>query len=1055
MNALCFLLALTIHSRPGVSKTDARPQGGDAWVCGTGPQRERDARMRGRYQQSLMRRRPAQGRVLLQQRAAVLSQDQGNIAVLENDGTLVTEPNLFDLQGRSFLFVPASQSSYQVIARDALFPTETGVTLSLADDDFKTVELAQAFTFYGKVYSAINVNSDGNLTFVQPDISSSARDLGRFAGGPPRIAPLFTDLDPSNPGAGPVYYRNDPDGIIFVWDGVPSFSGGLYTSFSVKLYNNGSVEFVYGARVDTPKVIAGISPGAGLDGISAIDYSAGLPSERLSGSIAEVFTPGRELSESAIARMFFRNHPDEFDQLVVFLAFPFDLGNAFSYELNVRNDVLGIGSIRGLTESVIFDDSGDYGSGGRLKSFVMMGGLGEFPSDPKQTFMRTYNSLEVVTHEVAHRWLAFPLLREGGIDTLSLLHTTDQAHWSFFFNADASLMEGNQIVDRGQGQGSQRFITSEVTDRFSALDRYLMGFLGANDVPPMFYVKNPVSVVPPRSSTSLPSFQPTVFDGTRWDFALDDLIAANGPRVPSVYQSQKVHRLAFILVSDSQRQHPATQEQIAMLQSLHDAWVPYFNELTGGQAWAVTNPQSSPATTPSTTYFPFFAGDSTRYTGIALANWGPTPTDVLFRAYDNSGDPMSTPGDIINPRMITIPPGGQVAIMGEQIHGLALDGPPRNGWIQAEAGSSQVTGFFLEGDIKENYLDGAVAGDKTSTWLCFTRARGTTGALKNVISIVNPGASSVARLSLSLMNPDGSPRGPATQRQLPPHGRLAEDLSSLFPGIDPQFTGYMTVTSDAGVLGYESFAGSSTVFSLPAQSSATAATMYSAQFASGPAGVIRYFTDLNLINTSRSSRNVEIALINNDGELVPGAFNPARISLGPGEQRLSRGEALFGLPDASSAVTISEGTLVISADGSGVIGDVTFGDPLAGSFLAGLPLNGAPAANFVLSQVAEGNPGAGKAYFTGVAMYNPNSNDVRVTLEVYSAQGTRTGTQTILLPRGTRRVGTLPQLVPAITGQLGGYIRLSSDGGPIIAFELFGDANLSFLAAVPPQVINP
>jgi hypothetical protein len=50
---------------------------------------------------------------------------------------------------------------------------------------------------------------------------------------------------------------------------------------------------------------------------------------------------------------------------------------------------------------------------------------------------------------------------------------------------------------------------------------------------------------------------------------------------------------------------------------------------------------------------------------------------------------------------------------------------------------------------------------------------------------------------------------------------------------------------------------------------------------------------------------------------------------------------------------------------------------------------------------------------------------------------------------------TLPELVPAITTQMRGHIRISSTGGPVVAFELFGDQNLEFLAAVPSQAINP
>ncbi len=1007
-------------------------RGSDLLNCGTGVERQRDVLMRSRYQDSLMRLRPERGSLMLQAEARALRPDAGNLAIMEDDGTLTSAVNLFDLRNRSILFVSGA-NGYRMTVQSAVFNPGSGTQVSLTDDDSRAFPLNPSFTFYGRSYDSVYLNSDGNLTFGSPDIASTARDLGRFAWGPPRIGPFFSDLDPA---AGSMFYRRDTDGIMFVWQDVPAFGTAQNNSFSVKLFDNGNLEFVYGSRVDTPEAIVGISPGNDLDAISAVDFYTGLPADTFAGTMTEVFTPYTQLSETAIARKFYQNHPDEFDQLVVFLAFPFSLsGTAFAYELNVSNDVQGLG-----LEPM--DDSSDYGSGGRLKSFVMMGSLGNFAANPEDNVLRTYNGLQVIAHEVAHRWLAFPFLREGGFSTMSLLHQADQAHWSFFFNADASLMEGNQIRDNGPTLGSQRFTTMDATNRFSDLDLYLMGFENASDVPPMFYVKNPTGTL--RTSDSLPSRTATSFGGTRWDFTVNDIVAANGERAPSAFQSQKVHRIAFVLVTRAGQQ---VDDQIAKLQSYHDAFVPYFNQITRGQAWVVTTPQSSAGTTPSRIYFPAYEADATRYTGLALANWGSAPADILFRYFDNNGNLSLAPSTVINPRIITIPPGAQIAMTGDQIHALSPDGPARDGWILAESSSSQVTGFFLEGDGAETYLDGAVAGNRTSTWLCFTRAQG----FGNRIEVVNPN-DSAARVSLTLMKPDGTSQVPRLDRVINPHGRLADNLESLFSGTPPDFSGYVVLTSDVGVIGYESFGGTSTIYSLPAQAHSAATTLYSAQFASGPNGTIRYFTTLNLINTSSERRYLKIELIANDG--TPAA-SPIQTWIDPGVQLLQRGESIFNLPGANLASALVEGTLVITADGPGIIGDVVFGDPSGGRFLAGLPLDGTPASEMVLAQVAEGSQETGKAYFTGIAMYNPNANDVTVTLDVYSEHAQPTGTQTIALASGKRVSTTLPYLVPAFNRQIRGYIRLRTTGGPIIAFELFGEAaSLEFLAAVPAQPIQ-
>jgi hypothetical protein len=772
----------------------------------------------------------------------------------------------------------------------------------------------------------------------------------------------------------------------------------------------------------------------------------------LPGTIAEVFTTHPRLLETAVSRKFLLGHPDEFDQLLVFLTFPYDMQGAFSYEINVNNDVSGIGLTQG-------NQSADYGShSGKLKSFVLMGGLdqgingqGRFPSDPYLQFMRTYNTVQVITHEVAHRWLAFPLLREGNAQSVSLLHGSDLSHWSFFFNADASLMEGNEIVDRGSAFGKLRFKTSSVTDKLSNLDLYLMGFRDLRDFPPMFYVKNPTGTR--YTSDTLPNGKENSFGGTRFDFSIEDIISANGIRNPSTLQSQKVQRLAFILVSDPD--YPATPAMISKLQAIRDAFVSYFHEATEGQAWAVTHLQSSPGTTPASIQFPVFVGDSSQYTGYAIANWGATPADISFHAFDNSGAEMSSPPGLVTPRVVTLPPFGQTAWVGDQLFQTDFAASPRDGWIRADSTSSQVAGFFVEGDYSGTSLDGASSGNHASEWLCFTRVHGSNSELQNRLTLINPNEGT-ASLALRLMSDDGKPQGPALNLSLPGRGRISKDLSTLFPIATADFSGYAVAISDLGLIGYESFKGKNTSFSLPAQSAAQATRLFSAQFASGsqgsPSGA--YFTDISILNTSEKSRHITIRLIGNNGYPVPG-IGPADFWLDSGKRRMARGEELFGLADAAIATEMAQGTLILDADGPGVIGDITFGDPIAGRFRAALPLETTPSSEMILSQVAKGSAGGEISYFTGIAMFNPNDQPVTVTVEVYSSLGTQTGiSPPLYLKSGARLSWTLSELVPGLGEQIGGYLRLRSTGGPIVSFGVYGESDtLRFLAAIPPQPI--
>ncbi len=121
----------------------------------------------------------------------------------------------------------------------------------------------------------------------------------------------------------------------------------------------------------------------------------------------------------------------------------------------------------------------------------MMDFIGKYPDDPQQTFLGENNTLSVLGQEVGHRWLAFLEFRDHTGARSEALLGRDQAHWSFFFDSDASVMEGNDIEDLGGGS----FRTVAAVRRYSLLDQYAMGLVPESQVPPFFYVQNPVNVV--------------------------------------------------------------------------------------------------------------------------------------------------------------------------------------------------------------------------------------------------------------------------------------------------------------------------------------------------------------------------------------------------------------------------------------------------------------------------------------------------------------------------------------------------------------------------------
>ena len=79
------------------------------------------------------------------------------------------------------------------------------------------------------------------------------------------------------------------------------------------------------------------------------------------------------------------------------------------------------------------------------------------------------------------------------------------------------------------------------------LDQYAMGLVSPSDVPPFFYVADPINMSEQKDRESAPDIGVT-FNGTRRDVLIDDVIAIHGPRLPSRRNPPRIHRQAFVYV---------------------------------------------------------------------------------------------------------------------------------------------------------------------------------------------------------------------------------------------------------------------------------------------------------------------------------------------------------------------------------------------------------------------------------------------------------------------------------------------------------------------------
>jgi hypothetical protein len=488
----------------------------------------------------------------------------GQIAVVFDEGDLALLKNDLDLVSTSLEFAPVA-GGYKVTKGALPLSAAPGTPIALKDDDTHQVTLPFPFLFYDHAYDRVFVNSDGNLTFGEGDVASTARRVGRLVAGPPRIAPLLTDLDPS--AGGSVSTLSASDRFVVAWTAVPNFESTIPNTFEVVLYPDGRIDFVYGAELNGnfEEGVTGIAPGQGQGGLLPVDFRHA-NGETASGALVESFRSESEIDEVAVARKYFASFPDEVEQLVVYTDKRLTAQGTFAYERGVRNEIGGLGE-------GTYDYSSDYGSAGPLASFVMMDSITKYPDDLNQRFLNGIDSaLSVLAHETGHRWLTRALFRDGATTSDALLGR-QLAHWSFFMNSGASFLEGNEIQDLGAG----RFQTTAASMRYSPLDQYLMGLRGPDEVPGTFYVADVTQVTAARDRTPEVG---VAFGGTRHDVAVADIVAAIGQRSPGVSSSSKVLRQSFVFVST--KTTPA-ESDLAKLERIRAAFPAFYTAGTEGR----------------------------------------------------------------------------------------------------------------------------------------------------------------------------------------------------------------------------------------------------------------------------------------------------------------------------------------------------------------------------------------------------------------------------------------------------------------------------------------
>jgi hypothetical protein len=507
-----------------------------------------------------------------------LAQDVSDIAVVEDNGTIVIPPGRFSLKNSSILFTP-DVGGYRISSADVPFNRDFGFRLGYflgadnklgdGDNGYRDIQLVAAqFPFFGVYYDTIYIGTNGYITFTQGDTSARLSPAA-LASEMPRIAPLWADLEVQD--SGDIYYNRLEGRHLITWDsaGQPSY-GGIST-FQAVLYDDGRIAFVY-RKVKAQASLVGISPGRSPQDPRPLDFSDP-PAEIIAGPCFQTFGKQQRLDLPALLRAFYRTHSDSFDTVYVWSEFAYDNGLGVAHSFNVRNDITGIGL-------KTFDRGTAYGSPARLSSIITMGNEAAWPSDPQALAAGLNSAIAIVCHEQGHRWLAYVRF-DSQHDIKDNLLGRDNSHWSFLAdtrtNAQgnfSSLLEGNAWRDTGAGT----FTTIEsAVNYFTPLDQYLMGLRSAEEVADMSYLATDAELQgilrgkSPASGFSTSAVLKTV--------SLSQIVEHEGPRVPDAVTAQKQFRAAFILLTE--RGSAPSNATLQKISRYRDSLVKYFSIATG------------------------------------------------------------------------------------------------------------------------------------------------------------------------------------------------------------------------------------------------------------------------------------------------------------------------------------------------------------------------------------------------------------------------------------------------------------------------------------------
>ena len=241
-----------------------------------------------------------------------------------------------------------------------------------------------------------------------------------------------------------------------------------------------------------------------------------------------------------ITNRLYLNYGDEFDGIAVFTTFPDAAQSGAAYAMILDNGVSGLNRVGA--------SSAPYGSSGRLIAVMNINDTDNYASmEADDQWFAT-----VITHELGHTWLAFIEFVDptSGLTSTELLGR-DGSHWSAVFASGSSVMDGVGFTDNGDGT----FTAGPYSRHYGPLDLYAMGVFSPAEVGPLYIIRNPRyqdnndPVNPVDDGWTGVMSDGRVVVGDRTDFTIDDVVVAQGPRLPAWDEANEDFRIAIVLVT--------------------------------------------------------------------------------------------------------------------------------------------------------------------------------------------------------------------------------------------------------------------------------------------------------------------------------------------------------------------------------------------------------------------------------------------------------------------------------------------------------------------------